>query len=266
MNEIFQALVLGVIQGLTEFLPISSSAHLYLVPYLLNWDYRGLGFDVALHWGTLAAVLVIFWRDYLDYLLSFFKSFGSQRDSSDLKQRMAWLLILGSIPAAVLGFLFESEAETVFRSPVISIITLSIFALLLLWADQRGKVQQQGMEDLSWRKVLFIGSAQAIALIPGVSRSGVTMTAGLFSGLSRVSAARFSFLLLGPIAFGAGLVTIPSINHIDTALVVGFFTAAISGYAAVRFLLFFVSNRSYAIFVWYRLILAALISIALLVR
>ena len=253
---VVQAIILGLVQGLTEFLPISSSAHLFLAPYFFNWDYQGLGFDVALHWGTLLAVLVIFGKDYWRYLKGLFV--GSSAD-----RKPAWFLILGSVPAAVIGFLFESQAETVFRSPYVIVVTLAFFAFLLGVADRRVTIEGN---PLTWKKVLLIGVGQAAAIIPGVSRSGITMTMGLFSKLNREQAARFSFLLSGPIIFGAGLVAIPDLTAVNPPVFFGFLSAALSGFLAIRFLLKFVSTHSFRVFIWYRYALAALIAITLLVK
>ena len=243
--DIFQAIILGFVQGITEFLPISSSAHLYLIPYIFGWEYQGLGFDVALHWGTLVAVLWIFWRDYL-------RAF---RD-----RRFLTFLVIGSMPAAAAGFLLQSQVETVFRNPLVSVFTLTIFGILLWVADKQNSPQpslwqregesgppsftKEGAggssgtaDNLSLSKSLFIGIAQALAIVPGVSRSGATMTAGLFSGMSRVEAARFSFLLSGPIIFGAGLVELKKIQCLSSALRLGFLAAAISSFLAIMFLL-----------------------------
>lgn len=267
---IFQAMILGVVQGLTEFLPISSQAHLYLVPYFLGWNYQGLGFDIGLHMGTLAAVLFVFWKDYLRITKSLFTP--SPRPSSALPtgrqargegdRRLAWYLVLGSIPAAVLGFLFEKQAETTFRNPLITVFTLAGFGLLLWYADRKFS-STAGVESLNSKKVLGIGAAQAIAIVPGVSRSGATITAGLFAGLSREAAARFSFLLSGPIIFGAGLVALKDLVIINTALIAGFIAAAVSGIIAIKFLLKYLTSHNLNIFVWYRVILAGIILISL---
>jgi len=250
---IFQAIILGIIQGFTEFLPISSSAHLYLVPYFFHWTYEGIGFDVALHWGTLLAILLIFWRDYWNAL------FGDRR--------MLRFLVIGTVPAALAGYFFEKQAETIFRTPILSAITLAGFALVLWWADRVSSRRdtQVSADDqaefalpLNSKKSLFMGIAQALAIVPGVSRSGITITAGLFAGLSRGEAARFSFLLSGPIIFGAGLVALPEAKF-DPALLWGFLASAISGFLAIKFLLKYLSRNNFNVFVWYRLVLALLI-------
>jgi len=179
---------------------------------------------------------------------------------------MAWFLVLGSIPAAVIGFLLQGQAESVFRSPWVIFVTLTAFALLLWVADKKSTQNTVNSTQLGWKKVLFIGFAQAIAIIPGVSRSGVTMTAGMFSRLTRAQAVRFSFLLSGPIIFGAGLVSIPDVGDINTALIVGFLASVVSGFIAIKFLLKFITTHSFNLFVFYRYALAVLIFIILLIR
>lgn len=265
---ILQAIILGIVQGLTEFLPVSSSAHLLLVPYFLKWQDPGLAFDVALHWGTLAAVLLVFGKDYWKFFSAFLVSiFGkgkiSSEDARARDAKMAWYLILGSIPAALFGVLLQDKAETVFRDPIITVFTLSGFALFLWLADAKGR-HAQGLDSVGWGKSLAMGLAQAVAIIPGVSRSGATMTAGLLSGLDRKSAARFSFLLSGPIIFGAGLV---ASRHaiFNLPLAAGFLAALISGVAAIKFLLRYLESGNFNLFVWYRIILSAVILLLVLV-
>ena len=263
--NIFQAVILGLVQGLTEFLPISSSGHLILVPYILHWPDPGLGFDVALHWGTLVAVIAYFWRDYLRYFSAFFSTFIQIGRGMNLDQKMSWYLVAGSVPAAITGVLLEKQAESAFRSPVLIAATMAIFGLILWVADSYGS-KKGGEHDLSFSKALLIGCAQALALIPGVSRSGSTMTAGLFAGLNRESAARFSFLLLGPISFGAGLVAFKNFTGISTPLVAGFAAAVVSGLWAISFLLDYLSRKSFRVFVWYRLLASALVLALLILR
>lgn len=274
---IFQAIILGTVQGFTEFLPISSSAHLYLLPYFFDWDYQGLGFDVALHWGTLLSVLLIFRKDYWKYLRAVCPYSHQGRGSSFLfvgddqgeeaDKSMAWYLVLGSIPAALIGFLLKDQAESLFRSPWVIFVTLTAFALLLWVSDKKIEVGSSDSEArINWKKVLFIGAAQAVAIIPGVSRSGATITAGMFASLSRRQAARFSFLLSGPIIFGAGLVSIPDLGGITPPLIFGFIASAISGFIAIRFLLKFISNHSFNTFVYYRYALALVVLVILLIR
>jgi undecaprenyl-diphosphatase len=262
--NIVHAMALGLIQGLGEFLPISSSAHLILAPWLFGWPDQGLAFDVALHWGTLAAVLVYFRKDL--WLLakgfwdSLFKTTQNLRD--DFNQRMAWLLVIASVPGALVGKLLEEQAEHAFRNPMLIAATLGTFALILLAADHFGRKRKQ-LEKIRWWEAVVIGCGQALAIVPGVSRSGSTIAAGLALGFQRADAARFSFLLSVPIVFGAGLVNLRNLETCEdpAALAVGFMTSAVSGFLAIRYLLRYVAKHDFRIFVWYRLVMAAAILI-----
>ncbi|OGE76747.1 MAG: undecaprenyl-diphosphatase UppP [Candidatus Doudnabacteria bacterium RIFCSPHIGHO2_02_FULL_48_21] len=256
--EIFQAIVLGIIQGLTEFLPISSSAHLFLVPYFFGWDYQGIGFDIALHWGSLLAVLIFFGKDYLRYAKAIFVP--GHRD-----RKLAMFLALGTVPAAVLGYFFADVIEYKLRHPLVTVATLAVFGVLLFIADRSGR-KDAHIHDLNWKNTLFIGFAQAIALIPGVSRSGATITAGLVSHLKREKAAKFSFLLSGPVIFGAGLVVFQDIERITAPFAAGFISSAVFGMIAIKLLLRFISQRSFAVFTWYRIILAMVVLIVFFLR
>lgn len=264
-----QPIILGLVQGLGEFLPISSSGHLIITSWLLKWQDQGLAFDVALHWGTLVAVLIYFRKDILQLASSFLASLiPSKRNfASDPHQRMAWLVLLGTIPAAIAGKLFEEQISTVLRSPITVVITLSIGALVIFAVDRWG-MKAKHMHDLTWKDALVIGLAQAIAIIPGVSRSGATMVAGLGVGLTRQQTARFSFLLSAPIILGAGVLELPAIfSHPEpTSVVVGFLAAAVFGFAAIHFLMRYIESRSFDLFAWYRLALATFILIVYLWR
>jgi undecaprenyl-diphosphatase len=264
-----QAFVLGLIQGLTEFLPISSSGHLVLVPWFSNWTDPGLGFSVALHWGTLVAVLFYFRNDVWLIIKGFVHSlFKSTRDlENNVYQKLSWLIILASIPAAIIGKLLEDYAESTFRNPILIAVTLSVFGLVLLLADVFGE-KVKNLSHIKWLDALIVGFSQALALIPGVSRSGATMTAGLFLGFKRADAARFSFLMSIPVIFGAGLAHITHFNDGVTTgqLVVGFLAAAVSGFLSIKYLLSFLANRSFKVFVWYRFGLTAVIIAVYLLR
>jgi undecaprenyl-diphosphatase len=262
LMNIFQAFVLGMVQGLGEFLPISSSAHLILVPWLAGWNDPGLAFDVALHLGTLAAVLAYFRHDVKLLVIGFWHSLSSStRDfQNDLNQRMAWFLVVASIPGAVIGKLLEAKAETVFRSPLLIAVTLAGFGLVLLLADRAGKKQKKLAEVRLWDAIL-IGLSQALAIIPGVSRSGSTIAAGLGLGFQREDAARFSFLMSIPIILGAGLAHArhlsPDVGWV--ALSMGFLASAVFGFLSIRYLLRYVARKSFGIFVWYRFALSAVV-------
>ncbi|MFN2308689.1 MAG: undecaprenyl-diphosphate phosphatase [Gammaproteobacteria bacterium] len=199
--ELFQIIVLALLQGLTEFLPISSSAHLILVPQLVDWPDQGLAFDVAVHVGTLCAVVVYFRTELHAMLRDWARSLTGHGQTPD--SRLAWAVGFGTLPVGLAGLVFADLIETQLRSPLVIAATTIVFGALLWWADVQGR-RVRDEHSLGWRDVLVIGIAQAIALIPGTSRSGITMTAGLMLGLTREGAARFSFLLSIPVIFLAG--------------------------------------------------------------
>lgn len=267
--EIFQAAVLGLVQGLGEFLPISSSAHLVITPWLFGWRDPGLGFDLALHWGTLLAVLAYFRKDILNLIRGFWHSlWPSTRNIKDnIWQKLSWLLVIASIPGAIIGKLLEEQAETVFRNPLLIAITLSVFGVVLLLVDRYSK-KQKDLDHITWVDSLIVGLSQAFAIIPGVSRSGSTMTAGLALGFKREDTARFSFLMSLPIILGAGLLKVGEFGHgVSTpALIVGFATAAVSGFLSIKFLLKYLATHDFKIFVWYRFVFAALIIVIYMMR
>jgi undecaprenyl-diphosphatase len=261
---IWQAAVLGLVQGLTEFLPISSSGHLELFRQILGWRGFDLAFDVALHWGTLLAVLVYFRKDWLELVRGV--TAGIRERRANTQTALAAKLIVGSIPAAVAGVLIEDLAETVFRSPWVIVTMLAVVGVMLLVADRSAR---PGPADQipGWRATLIIGMAQAVALVPGTSRSGITMLAGISTGLSRASAARFSFLLAAPIIFGAGLFKLgDALQSPVLPLAVGFVTAALSGGVAIAFLLRYLTRGSFAPFAFYRIGLAVVVAAVLLSR
>jgi len=249
-----QAAVLGAIQGLTEFLPISSSAHLYAVPTLLGWKYAGLAFDVALHWGTLIALLVAFWRDWWNLIRDLFARDGAVRRAAGV----TWLkLAAGSVPAAIAGVLLQDIAETRLRALPLQALMLTVFGFLLWWVD-RISVRGRDTKIPGWGACIAIGAAQALALVPGVSRSGVTITAGRASGLDRVSSARFAFLLGTPITFGAGLLELRHApgSMLGLPVAIGVLTSAVFGLFAIRGLIRWVSRAGFVAFFAYRVLLA----------
>jgi len=239
--NIIQAIILGLIQGATEFIPVSSSGHLVLVPWLLGWDSPGLVFDTVVHWGTLVAVLVYFWRDWWALITAWLRGLF-RWDWSDANARLMWLLILGSIPAALIGFLLEDFFESLFGKPAWVSFFLLVTAGLLVLSERLGQ-RTRDLEDLGWLDALFIGLAQAAAIAPGISRSGATISAGLLRNVQRPDAARFSFLLATPIIFGAGLFKLldlfsaPDPLSQAPMLIAGFLTAAICGYLCIWILL-----------------------------
>lgn len=256
----FQAAILGVVQGLTEFLPISSSAHLYAVPKLLGWPYAGVAFDVALHWGTLLALLAAYGRDWLALGRD---TFASDSVRSGSARRTLLKLVVASVPAAVAGLLLEDAASHGLRDLRIQAVLLAVFGFLLWFVD---RMRPPGRNDAEpgWGTCLGMGCAQALALVPGVSRSGVTITAGRGLGLSRVAAARFSFLLATPITFGAGVLELRHLPHdlpLGT-LAIGVACAAVTGFLAIRGLIAWLSRAGFGVFFVYRVVFAALLLFA----
>jgi undecaprenyl-diphosphatase len=253
--DLLQALILGLMQGATEFIPVSSSGHLVLVPWLLGWDQPGLVFDTVVHWGTLLAVLAYFWRDWVDLISGWLR--GLVRwDWRDPNARLMWLILLGSLPAALVGFALEGFFESLFGEPVwVSIFLLVTAAMLALgeWLSRNGRQ----LSDLRWPDAVVIGLGQAAAIAPGISRSGATISIGLFRGLGREAAARFSFLLGTPIIFGAGLFKLldllaaPDTLAQVPALLVGFLAAALCGYFCIWWLLRYLQRGSLYVFSLY---------------
>lgn len=264
---IIQALILGIVQGIAEMLPISSSAHLVLFPWLFNFPDPGLSFDVALHIGTLAALLVYFWQDWVAVLKGLLRTLKT-RKIEVFEQKLFLLLIVATIPGALAGYFFESAAETVFRSPVLIALALSVMGALLYFADSRDKGLKK-LKDTNYRNAFTYGLAQALAIVPGVSRSGVTMTTGLFLGFERESVAKFSFLMSAPIIAGAGIFQLKdlSISELSSAVfIVGFLASLVSSFLAIKFLLGYIKNHNFKVFAYYRFILAAIIILLVIFR
>jgi undecaprenyl-diphosphatase len=260
-----QAFVLGMVQGLGEFLPISSSGHLIVVPWLLGWPDHGLAFDVALHLGTLAAVAVAFASDWRRLVEAGLRGLLRGRPFDDPDSRLLWLLAVASVPGALAGLLLDKWAETVFRAPALVAGTMIVMGLVLWAADRRAGQA----ETMTWRDGLLVGLSQALAIVPGVSRSGATISTALFLGYERAQAARFSFLLALPITAGAALVKVPTLVR-ETAdrgpLFVGMASAAVFGFLAIRLLLGYVRRRNYRPFVYYRLLFGLVVIAVVLAR
>jgi undecaprenyl-diphosphatase len=253
MISYFQAIVLGAVQGLAEFLPISSSAHLILVPWLLKWQDPGLAFDVALHLGTLLALLIY----YRDEWIAMARSVAGGQSA---ERRMLQLLIVASVPGAIIGLAFEKQAETTFRSPLLIAIAMAVLAVLL-WLFDKLSPQKRTMGEMTYWDALVIGFSQALAIIPGVSRSGATITMARAVGVERGDSANFSFLMATPIIAGAGLVEARKLIHegLDWSVGLGFVSAAVFGLVAIAFLIRYVRTRDYVVFAAYRLLVAALV-------
>src|SRR5271163_2058374 len=261
MFSVFQAIVLGIVQGLTEFLPVSSSAHLILIPWILHWDDPGLAFDVALHLGTLLALLVFYWREWLDMGLSLLPG------GNPTSRRTLLLLIVASVPGAIIGILLEKQAETIFRSPILIAVTLATLGLILWAADAFGSKKRK-IDDLTFVDALLIGLSQALAIIPGVSRSGATITTARFLGIDRPDAANFSFLMATPIIAGAGLLEARKFLHsgLTAQLGWGFAASAVFGLIAIVWLLSYVRTHTYRPFAIYRILLALVVVAVALAR
>jgi len=256
------AFLMGVFQGITEFLPISSSAHLIVVPWLFAWEeplLHSLVFDVGLHFGTLLAIVVYFWRDWLVLL-------GGvpllHRPAQSLPARQLWAVLVGTVPAAVLGVLFQDHIEAYLRSPLQIAVVLAVMGIVIAYADRVGRMERP-LSDLGWREAIWVGLAQACALVPGVSRSGATMSAARLLGFDRVAAARFSFLLSTPITLAAVLVKADDLLRITgtevVTMVVGVVAAAVVGLLVIDLLLEWIRKIGLGWFAYYRWLLAAVI-------
>ena len=270
---ILQALILGIVQGLCEFIPISSSGHLILVPWLFGWTFFQVHpdwnktFDVALHLGTFVAAVIYFWREIVAILRAWVHSLRTRRVES-VDERLAWLLLISTVPAGIVGVAFESFVEDRLGKPYLICTMMIAFALVMLLADRTAKLSKN-MSDLRWPHALGIGVAQAIALSPGVSRSGITIVTGLFMGLDRESAARYSFLLSVPVVGGAAMYKLAQLAkdgmppHMAQPFLVGTIAAAVSGLAAIWFVLSYLRTHTFTIFIVYRLAVAAALLIVI---
>lgn len=258
--DILQIIVLALVQGLTEFLPISSSAHLILVPYLTDWPDQGLAFDVAVHVGTLTAVVIYFRKEISAMFFAWIASLTG-RHTEDSK--LAWGVLIGTIPVGLAGLLFKDVISEHLRTPLVIAVTTLIFGFLLWYADWSGK-RQRDEHTMSWKDIIVIGCSQAIALIPGTSRSGITITAGLMLGLTAPAAARFSFLLSIPVIVLAGgmetldYLKVASINDMSD-LIIGALISAVSAYLCIHYFLMLLERIGMTPFVIYRLLLGVLL-------
>ncbi|PYT27554.1 MAG: undecaprenyl-diphosphatase UppP [Acidobacteria bacterium] len=262
---LYQVVVLAIIQGITEFLPISSTAHLALAPWLLGWSDPGLTFDIALHLGTLIAVVGYFFRTWVQLVAH---GFGIDYGNDPLLQRnraLLWLLAIGTIPVGVCGYLFGKQAETTWRSPFV-IGTMLIVVGVLMWVSERVGTRAKNMNQVTLADSLVIGAAQALAIVPGTSRSGITITAGLFRNLDRVTAARFSFLLATPAIAGAAAKAVHDlIKHgglpadMHAAFVLGIVLSGVTGLAVIAFILRFLQRHGLYFFIYYRIVFGIIV-------
>ena len=267
---ILQSIILGIVQGVCEFLPISSSAHLILIPYLFNFNLEmsnsaKLAFDVALHVGTLISVLAIFWKDCLNLFKGAFNKVFKKKDS--FENKMFWYLVLATIPGALVGFLFEDIVENVVRGNVFIIaLVLAVVGVLIYlgdkWASKHYK-KETSFEQMSLKQTFLIGLSQALAVIPGFSRSGTTILTGRLLGVSRDAVAKFTFLLSTPIIFGAAIVHITDLV-ITKEVIIGIITSALVGIVCIRFLLSYIKKHDFSIFAVYRVLLALAVIVKLI--
>jgi undecaprenyl-diphosphatase len=263
--SVLEAIVLGIVQGLTEFLPISSTGHLRIVPAFLGWDDPGAAFTAVTQLGTMLAVLLYFREDLLRITLAWLRSLRDRPARRELDARLGWYIVLGTIPIGIFGVLFKDQIETGARDLYLIGVALIVLGLILLLAEKVG-TRERSIEQIRTKDGLAIGFAQALALIPGVSRSGATITAGLFMGLDRPAAARYSFLLSVPAVVLSGLLELGTILSEDEgndaglgALAIATLMAFVSGYAAIAWLLRFLSTHSTVIFVVYRVALGTVV-------
>lgn len=271
MDVIVQALVMGVVQGLTEFLPVSSSGHLILVPYLLGWDdpfIESLAFSVMLHMGTLLALLIYFRADWLRLIPAGLATLRDRSFRGEPDRRLAWLLAVSTVPAIIAGVLLNDLIETQFREPRLVALTLAVGGAIL-WVADRTSSRSKDVDEVGFGGAIGIGAAQALALVPGMSRSGISISAGLFLGLNREAAARFSFLMATPVTAGAGLWELRKVLTGEAGveipllpLAVGMLGSLIAGIAAISVLLRYLRSHPTTIFVAYRLLLAAVVVVA----
>ncbi len=262
-----QAIVLGIVQGLTEFIPVSSSGHLVLVPHLLGWRFshaQAFVFDVLVQWGTLFAVFIYFRSDLVTIGLAFVRGVVRGKPFADADSRMGWYLVLATLPAVVAGLAAKDLVESAFASPRATGIFLLCTALLLVIAERVGH-RNRSMEEMTWGDALWIGCSQVLALLPGISRSGSTIAGGMTRHLDRSAAARFSFLMSVPVMVGAGvlalgdLAALPATDHFLQPLLAGFLAALVSGYIAIRWLLAYLSRHSLYGFAVYCVVLGLLV-------
>lgn len=259
--NIIQAIVYGIVQGIGEFLPISSTAHLVLVPWLFSWKDPGVAFDVALHLGTAVAVILFFWKDWVTLINAGIKAPKSKNG------RLFWLIVLATIPGAIFGVLLDKYMEN-FRNPALIGVMLIIMGIVLYYADKKS-VNKVKLEDMGLKRSVIVGISQIFAIIPGVSRSGVTMSTGRLLGVERESIAKFTFLLSAPIIVGDGLYHATKIGNVPidkVSFVVAVLTAAIVGFLSIKFLLNYLKTKGFGIFAIYRFVLGIAIIVIYFMR
>lgn len=262
MTQSIEAFILGVVQGISEFLPISSSAHLIVIPWLMGWKdafINSLTFDVSLHFGSLVALLLYFWKAWVELARDFFQGIYEKKSFATFNRRLVWYIIIATIPGGLFGYLFEKKVETVLRNPFHIAIAMIILGIVLYFADRQSRKNNRPFDKLSMKDSIVIGISQAFALIPGVSRSGITMTSALFLGLDREASARFSFLMATPIIAGAAILKLHGLVHHFpknevSPFIWGVLGSAIVSYIVIDGLLKYLKRHSFDVFVGYRIV------------
>lgn len=263
--SIFRAIILGIIQGIAEFLPISSSAHLILFPYLLGWEESGLAFDVALHFGTMLAVLVVFFKDWWTLFIGAIKDLKSKERSSNGK--MFWYLVIATIPAALAGLLLDDVIENVIRNKIwIISLALAVMGVLIYigdkWASKHYKKETK-FEDMTLKQILLVGVSQAFAVIPGFSRSGTTILAGRLMGISKEAITKFTFLLSVPVICGATILKVGDLSF-NKEVIIGIISSFAAGLLTIKFLLNYIKKHDFSVFAFYRVLLAVVVLVKLI--
>ncbi|MDO5568800.1 MAG: undecaprenyl-diphosphate phosphatase [bacterium] len=269
--SLLQSIILGVIQGIGEFLPISSSAHLIIIPYLFDFSLNmtneaKMAFDVALHFGTLISVIIIYYKEWLSLFKGAYKKIVHKKNS--FENKMFWYIVLATIPGALIGKLLEDTVENFFRQEMLIIaLILAIVGLLIYvgdkWASKHYKYKETSFEKLTLKQTFIVGCSQALAIIPGFSRSGTTILTGRLLGISREAITKFTFLLSTPIIFGATILNLPNLA-INTEVIMGIITSSLIGIISIKFLIKYIKNHDFAIFAYYRVIIALLVIIKLI--
>lgn len=263
---IIQSIVLGIVQGVGEFLPISSSAHLILVPYLFGWEESSMAFDIALHFGTLLAVLVIYFGNWWKLFVGAIKNFGHEKKNKEGK--MFWYLVVATIPAALVGFLLDDIIENFFRGQIWLIaLFLALMGVFIYagdrWASRHYKGREVSFEDITLKQAFLVGCSQAFAVFPGFSRSGTTILAGRLMGISKEAITKFTFLLSVPIISGAAVLKVGELEF-TTEVIIGIVTSFVVGVISIKFLLRYIKNHDFSIFAFYRVAIAIIIYIKLI--
>ncbi len=261
---LFQAFILGIVQGVTEYIPVSSSAHLVLVPWLLGWPDPSFTFEVLIQLGTLVGVFIFFWRDIWNIVGAVIQGFMQKKPLVTFEARLGWLIVVATIPAVILGYLFKDYFELAYSAPIYVGGFLILTAILLVIAEYFGS-REQDLEKMTWLDALIIGLWQAAAILPGISRSGSTISGAVLKGFNRYSAARFSFLMSIPALLGAGVIAIGDLIGNGTladelpTITVGFISAAVSGYICIRWLLHYLQQHSLYVFAIYCAVISVFI-------